>query len=192
MIDPIMVSHRTQEIRDLLGLLGREATEIDEMFHVRQFGNNDIETHFGTFKYTNNKNEAGEYDGTIDTDNAWFQENIKALDIYGHILWCNKKIIPMTAGAIAECFTAGYKDYIDFSNGGGCYCNRHKSYDINKDLSFHAYGLAIDHNPKRWPLGSDKTLPAGYVKIWKKWGFFCGERWRMKDNHHFQIGRLPF
>jgi len=61
------------------------------------------------------------------------------------------------------------------------------------DLSMHAYGAAIDLNPKwgaywRWsarPVPA-QTLPAGIVAAFERHGFIWGGKWAHFDSFHFE------
>lgn len=54
--------------------------------------------------------------------------------------------------------------------------------------STHSWGIAIDIEPQRYPLGSSKRLPDAVVEIFREAGFFYGGDFtRRKDPMHFQL-----
>jgi hypothetical protein len=58
-----------------------------------------------------------------------------------------------------------------------------------RELSLHAYGIAIDwdpaHNPRQRPL--TKTLPDWWYNIWHRHGWSDGQHFRTPDPMHVQF-----
>jgi hypothetical protein len=54
-------------------------------------------------------------------------------------------------------------------------------------MSVHSWGLAIDVNGSRNPLGAQSTLSRLFVKCFKDAGFFWGGDYRRPDPMHFTI-----
>ncbi len=68
-----------------------------------------------------------------------------------------------------------------------CYVPRHKMWDPARNLSEHAYGLAVDVNWTTNPLGGSTDYPPGFVNAWKSEGFVWGGDWTSpKDYMHYQ------
>jgi hypothetical protein len=79
------------------------------------------------------------------------------------------------AGLVGECFRFG-----------GIYAKRGKR--GSKHPSTHSWGIAIDMEPAKYPLGSDKRFPEEIVRIFRAAGFFYGGDFEgRKDPMHFQL-----
>ena len=69
---------------------------------------------------------------------------------------------------------------------GGIYANR-----VKRDMavpSVHAWGIAIDLEPEKYPLGSDKRFPDAVIMVFHRFGFFYGGDFKgRKDPQHFQL-----
>lgn len=74
----------------------------------------------------------------------------------------------------------------------GCYANRGKRGN-RRQLSMHAWGLAVDINSKENGLGvpwpEQATMPKKVVEIFEKHGWEAGARWEKPDAMHFQLPR---
>lgn len=56
--------------------------------------------------------------------------------------------------------------------------------------SLHTLGAALDFNPTKYPLASDRRMPDELVKVFIKHGWFYGGDFRgRKDPMHFQYAR---
>lgn len=69
---------------------------------------------------------------------------------------------------------------------GGAYFYRTKR-NNNKQLSTHAFGIAIDINCLRNPYGAVPTQPYLVVSAFLKFGWVWGGFWKNKDGMHFQF-----
>lgn len=67
---------------------------------------------------------------------------------------------------------------------GGIY-NPRKKRGID-EWSTHAWGIAIDINPHRGPLGQPSTMPEFIVEAFVKRGFEWGGNWKRIDAQHHQ------
>lgn len=67
---------------------------------------------------------------------------------------------------------------------GGTFVYRAKRGTVG--MSMHAYGIAIDINPAKNPMGKKGVMPEWFVAIFKKWGFTWGGSWKRTDPMHFQ------
>jgi len=176
------IKHMAEEMRDMLAIINDEANGILNMVNEKEFkvlSVSEIIQEFGEFKYT----EAG--GGRITVTDNWRNENIIGLEINYKKIWCNKKIAHQFAGAFADMLAAGLWDYLDIK-GGGCYCARHKCWDIDRSLSSHSWGIAHDFNPKKYPYSSSYRLPDNVISIFKKWGFYYGGDFTIPDPMHFE------
>lgn len=71
------------------------------------------------------------------------------------------------------------------SNYGGIYNLRLKR--TNGDLSTHSWGVAIDMEPAKYPLGSTDRMSREVVQCFTEAGFVCGETFPVADPGHFQL-----
>jgi hypothetical protein len=80
------------------------------------------------------------------------------------------------AGLVAECF-----------NFGGIYAKRPQR-GVAVRPSTHSWGMAVDMEPAKYPLGSDARFSDAVVECWTKAGFFYGGDFKArKDPMHFQL-----
>jgi hypothetical protein len=56
-----------------------------------------------------------------------------------------------------------------------------------EQLSTHSWGIAIDIEPVKYPLGTHDRLPKRVVDIFKRHGFVCGEDFPTSDPGHMQL-----
>lgn len=55
-------------------------------------------------------------------------------------------------------------------------------------LSCHAWGIAVDIDPARNPLGArSSTFPDWYIDCFERHGFTWGGRWQRPDPMHFEL-----
>ena len=66
---------------------------------------------------------------------------------------------------------------------------RHKMLNPRRELSKHAWGLAIDVNWTENPIGAPShKLPMEFVNAMKDLGFLWGGDWKpLRDWHHFEL-----
>lgn len=69
---------------------------------------------------------------------------------------------------------------------GGCYVYRNKR--GSKNLSTHAWGIAIDLNPVGNPFGEVGDMPEWVVAEFESRGWVWGGRWKKRDDQHYQAG----
>lgn len=69
---------------------------------------------------------------------------------------------------------------------GGIYNNRVKRGGTKP--STHAFGIAVDLEPERYPLWSEDRFPDAVVEIFRRFGFVYGGDFEgRKDPQHFQL-----
>lgn len=180
------IKNSLQEIVDMQEIVKSGIQEIYSMIELRQLNYPTIKKHFGDFDYTDQS------DGRIRIVGNWYAENIYMLDVCGHKLWVHKWIAGQLAAAITESCATGFSKFINFADGGGGHCARHKLHDIKRGLSTHAWGISVDLNPTMYPYGSDKKLPKDCVQIFNKYGFIYGGVWRTPDPMHLEFSRFMF
>lgn len=120
-------------------------------------------------------------------------------------IYCHDLAEPYIREALRRCELAGVVDEIDRL---GCFAYRRIRHSEQGPLSLHAFGVAVDLNPRRnraltldhhvepwsdewraiWPDGLSRTL----VEIWERVGFRWGGRWTgFVDPMHFQLCGKP-
>jgi len=79
-------------------------------------------------------------------------------------------------------------DEMKWNYFGGTYAHRQKT--GSRELSTHAWGIAVDLNPHLGPFGKQcPEYPKVFVKVFEDRGWIWGGRWRTPDGMHFQAGR---
>ena len=75
----------------------------------------------------------------------------------------------------------------DVQEYGGIY-NQRSIRGMPSHASTHSWGIAIDLDPERFPLGSKSRLPQPIIDAFKKFGFtYGGDFISRKDPMHFQL-----
>lgn len=73
------------------------------------------------------------------------------------------------------------------TNFGGIYARR-SIRGRSAHASAHSWGIAIDLEPRKFPLGSSERMPDAVVEIFRRAGFFYGGDFKSrKDPMHFQL-----
>jgi hypothetical protein len=140
---------------------------------------------FGSFRYVVNA------DGTIEQDPDWVRRYIvrARVPIFG-VVTCHRMMIPQLAAALGEVHRLGLASAIDRTQYGGCYVARKILWDPANPVSMHAWGLAIDFNVSTNGYGARPEMHPEIVRIFERWGFRWGGRWRTPDGMHFELGAL--
>lgn len=101
-----------------------------------------------------------------------------------HRAQCHELAVDNFHGALLDIQEQGLEPLV--VRFGGIYANRVKR-DLSKP-STHAWGIAIDLEPDRYPLGSDKRFPQVVVDLFARWGFvYGGDFAGRRDPMHFQL-----
>ncbi|CAN2532989.1 hypothetical+protein [Methylocapsa aurea] len=153
---------------------------------------------FGRFAYVESSPR-----GAIAITDDWPSRNIVTVKIealahlvaHGEIA-CNKAIAEPLQAAIAEIAERNLLDRI--LKWDGCHVPRHKSWNPNRDLSAHSWGVAFDINA-RWNAYGAEPPPKGsigsvieLVPIFESFGFAWGGYFRpdsTRDGMHFEYCR---
>jgi hypothetical protein len=97
---------------------------------------------------------------------------------------CHKLIAEPLAAAFRIVEDAGlWEELRDY---GGCYAWRSQRGGAGK-LSTHCWGIAIDVDVNRNPLGEEPEIHAGVVQAFEAAGFYWGGRFGRPDGMHFQL-----
>lgn len=96
---------------------------------------------------------------------------------------CHKLLVDNFKAAFQNILDAGLQDEV--KNYGGIYAVRTKRGQSHP--STHTWGIAIDLEPAKFPLGSNDRFSDGVIECFKKAGFFYGGDFKgRKDPMHFQ------
>lgn len=97
---------------------------------------------------------------------------------------CHRALVENFLAAFEAIAASGLED--EARNYGGIYARRNAR-GLSKP-STHSWGIAIDIEPARYPLGSKNRLPQGVVDAFAAAGFFYGGDFKgRKDPMHFQF-----
>lgn len=97
---------------------------------------------------------------------------------------CHRALVENFTRAFEGVAAAGLQD--ECRNYGGIYARRNAR-GLSRP-STHSWGIAIDIEPARYPLGSSKRLPQGVIDAFAAAGFFYGGDFKgRKDPMHFQF-----
>jgi hypothetical protein len=135
----------------------------------------------GTYNYTAT---AG---GQVTPEAAWVRTYIRTeqVPILGAVT-CNKVMLPQLIGALTQLQRAGLAGEIHTYNG--CFVPRYIA--GSHQLSYHAFGLAIDIDAATNQRGTRGTMDPRVVSIFREWGFEWGGAWHYTDPMHFQLDRV--
>lgn len=123
----------------------------------------------------------------------WAEKNLVTLVLSYPLICGDKRIIhivchKLVADNFIQVFTqieaAGLQDQA--KNFGGIYNQRNIRGQIHPSL--HSWAIAIDLEPDKYPLGSNKRFPDSIIKIFHDAGFFYGGDFKnRKDPMHWQF-----
>ena len=133
--------------------------------------------------------------GSID-DLAFEDKNIVLFDLPYPLIYTGKEVkrsrchcllVEVFQEIFQEIKNKGLED--EAKNFGGIYARR-SIRDRPSFPSTHSFGIAIDLEPQKYPLGSDKRMPEELIKTFEQWGFFYGGDFKSrKDPQHFQYAK---
>lgn len=95
---------------------------------------------------------------------------------------CHELMVPVFASVFSEIHRRGLWDLLE--DFGGVYnCREVKA---SAKRSTHSWGIGIDLNANRYPLGSRKRQDRRLIAIFADHGFVNGEDWGRPDPMHWQ------
>jgi hypothetical protein len=127
--------------------------------------------------------------GMIEPDPAWVASHIVTAEVpllTGQVR-CHRLLVPQLRGALAELEARGLGDLIDPRQYGGCWSPRHILFDPDRNLSLHAWGVAVDLNVAGNGYGEEPSMDPRVVEVFESWGFAWGGHWRVPDGMHFEL-----
>jgi hypothetical protein len=135
----------------------------------------------GTYNFT------ATADGRVIPAASWVRKYIRTVQvpILGTVS-CNKVMIPQLVGALSQIQREGLAGEIH--SDAGCFVPRYIA--GTHQLSYHAFGLAIDINAPENQRGTRGHMDPRVVDIFRQWGFEWGGTWHYTDPMHFQLDRV--
>jgi hypothetical protein len=95
---------------------------------------------------------------------------------------CHKLMVPIFKAVLSDIKAAGLEKYVQ--NYGGIY--NHRPVTGGTKLSTHSWGIAIDVEPQKYPMGSTARIQAEVIAMFAKYGFLYGGDFPTPDPMHFQ------
>lgn len=94
----------------------------------------------------------------------------------------HKLMVPVFKAVLAELKAKGLEKYVQ--NYGGIY--NHRPITGTQKLSTHSWGIAIDIEPQKYPLGSTARIQADVIEVFARYGFIYGGDFPTPDPMHMQ------
>jgi hypothetical protein len=130
---------------------------------------NQVKQQFGDFNYSLGSR------GSIRIDPNWVKENITPVNVYGRRILINKQVAPYFEAALKELQENGFQYLINEKDlGMGGYVPRRTKRlrgGYYNTISRHAWGIAVDLNPSKYPYGTTRQQPKPLLDIMSKYGF---------------------
>lgn len=143
-----------------------------------------IKERFGEFAYRPDSGQG------FEIDPAWRQENIVTAEVpLLGTMHCHRAIIPLVTGAMQELVDRGLEHLVDPATFRGCFNPRFIA--SRRDLSRHAWGVALDINWGANPTGLASAQDPRLVETMDRWGFTSGHDWLISDPGHFEWHHRP-
>ena len=144
----------------------------------------EIKRRFGEFSVTDGS------DGALVPDSAWMSQWIRTETItqLGPVE-CNKAILPDLKAAMQELTARKLGKLVntaDFQYEGGCFNPRIARFSDGGSVSSHSWGIAVDINVDKNPLGGKPHQDPRLVAIMAEHGFTWGGHWLRPDGAHFE------
>ena len=125
--------------------------------------------------------------GWINVNPRWISANIVAVPLVG-----DQKA--RLHRAVASNFQETYARAVEVSDytpkSVQTFVTRHIGRDESKPLSLHSFGLAVDFDPQKNPMGGRNSILSAdhpFVQVFKRAGWIWGGDWGIKDNMHFEF-----
>ena len=154
-----------------------------------------VERTFGRFAWRDHPTRRG----AIEILGEWKRHNIISFAPpfelrEGHgrplsVIHCHRLIAPALRRALKDLSARGLAHLINTFDG--CFVPRHMSWDPDRSLSRHAWGIAVDVNARQFPYGSHARQNHRLIAAFARQGFTWGGDWRTPDPMHFEPVDVP-
>lgn len=144
-----------------------------------------VHPRWGTFHYED------QGDGTIKIDPAWIATTIMVVETvaFGRIR-CHTSVAAAFQGVDSTLEANGWLGLVDKSefarNIAGVWVPRHQLHRVDRPLSLHSWGVAMDVNVAGNGYGKPSTQPPDLIKAFKANGFRWGGEFRNPDPMHWE------
>lgn len=144
-----------------------------------------VKERFGEFSYRRRGDG-----GALELDAAWVREHVVTAEVplLGEVR-CHRAVIKLLGGALAELEERGLGGLVDPEGFAGCHVPRFVA--SGESVSRHSWGIAVDLNWPKNPLGRAGTQDERLVEVMERWGFGWGGGWLVPDPAHFEYVRPP-
>ena len=145
-----------------------------------------VRSTYGHFRYEADPRQRG----AIIIERQWVKSNITSVKLHsGRTIQTHSLIAREVKDLFREaCQRSGYTP-----ERVGCWVPRHKMWDPERSLSTHAWGVAVDFDPRLNKYGAKSGTPLHdnpeFVQVWTDAGWTWGGYWRTPDPMHFQRTR---
>ena len=134
----------------------------------------------------------------VEQQASWREANLVdvSLPVIGTVR-CHRVLVPALAGALGELEALGLARSIDVRDtraAGGCHNAREirPGYGTSGGtVSRHAWGAALDVNPRTNAFGAVPRLDPRVVEVFRRWGFAWGGTWTIPDGMHLEYVGAP-
>lgn len=100
-----------------------------------------------------------------------------------HGFYCNKLLVINFGNVYRKIVAAGLEKELHTFDG----CFNIRNIRGKESLSTHSWGIAVDHDASRNPLGAKPVMHPGIVACFEGEGFHWGGNWNRPDGMHFQF-----
>lgn len=138
-----------------------------------------VKAQFGEFAYTRNP------DGSLELDSQWTSEYLVTdrVPILGRVT-CHRAVLPALRAALERLEADGLAWLVPSQDYGGCFAPRVAT--NGHSISRHTWGIAVDLNSGKFPLGYDEKQDPRLVDAMLEQGFVSGAQWLVPDPAHFE------
>lgn len=144
-----------------------------------------VKQRFGEFSYRR-------LPGTRDVvqEAEWAREHIVTIELplLGTVR-CHRTLVEQLTGALRELDARNLGWLIQPEGFAGCHAARYTS--SRAQLSRHAWGIAVDINVHKNPMGAASAQDPRLVEVFQRWGFTWGGEWLVPDAGHFEYLQPP-
>lgn len=154
-----------------------------------------VEQHFGKFGWKDDPARSG----AILILGEWERQHIVSLpspfmiaDARGRPakdIRCHRLIMVPLRRALEELAREKLQHLVNTFDG--CFVPRHMSWDKQRGLSRHSWGIAVDLNARLFPLGSRQKQDERLIAAFARQGFAWGGDWQTPDPMHLELIHLP-